>query len=235
MITCRHIVIIIMLHCSLFTIHYPLSTISARSIQTINADRAREVAREQIVWNGRLCTFSTFALDFLRSVYGENRYKGLSPEQVVCGWIMRPEVWKEEPMIRIPDANLREQLHIKGEYAKFAELFDDTLGYKLNTLGADLPERMRQMARETPAAVGLDEKVGEIILLTKGELFQPRPADMKPLPAWRVEVEIFWNNTPWWVLLILLAVAIAIGLEVLRWRKKWLAYGSSCRHCSCCE
>ena len=171
----------------------------------------------------------------LRSVYGENRYQGLSPEQVVCGWIMRPEVWKEEPMIRIPDANLREQLHIKGEYAKFAELFDDTLGYKLNTLGADLPERLRQMARETPAAVGLDEKVGEIILLTKGELFQPRPADMKPLPAWRVEVEIFWNNTPWWVLLILIAVVIAIGLEVLRWRKKWLAYGSSCRHCSCCE
>lgn len=208
---------------------------SARSIQTINADRAREVAREQIVWNGRLCPFSTFALDFLESVYGENRYKGLSPEQVVCGWIMRPEVWKEEPMIRIPDENLRAQLHIKGEYAKFAELFDDTLGYKLNTLGADLPERLRQMARETPAAVSLDEKVGEIILLTKGELFQPRPADMAPLPAWRVEVEIFWNNTPWWVLLILLAVATAIGLEVLRWRKKWLAYGSSCHHCSCCE
>ena len=50
-----------------------------------------------------------------------------------------------------------------------------------------------------------------------------------------VTVEIIWNNTPWWVLLILLAVVIAIGLEVLRWRKKWLAYGSSCRHCSCCE
>ena len=138
-------------------------------------------------------------------------------------------------MIRIPDANLRAQLHIKGEYAKFAELFDDTLGYKLNSLGADLPERLRQMARETPAAISLDEKVGQIILLTKGELFQSRPADMEPLPAWRVEVEIFWNNTPWWVLLILIAVVIAIGLEVLRWRKKWLAYGSSCHHCSCCE
>ena len=193
-----------------FSPFYFFTFTSARSIQTINADRAREVAREQIVWNGRLCTFSTFALDFLRSVY-------------------------EEPMIRIPDENLRAQLHIKGEYAKFAELFDDTLGYKLNSLGADLPERLRQMARETPAAISLDEKVGQIILLTKGELFQPRPADMKPLPAWRVEVEIFWNNTPWWVLLILIAVVIAIGLEVLRWRKKWLAYGSSCRHCSCCE
>lgn len=192
---------------------------SARSIQTINADRAREVAREQIVWNGRLCPFSTFALDFLRSVYGENRYQGLSPEQVVCGWILRPDVWKEEPMIRIPDANLREQLHIKGEYAKFAELFDDTLGYKLNTLGADLPERLRQMARETPAAVGLDEKVGQIILLTKGELFQSRPADMEPLPAWRIEAEIFWNNASSWVLLILVVVMIAVMAGALRLRK----------------
>ena len=207
MITCRQIVIIIMLHCSLFTIHYPLSTISARSIQTINADKAREVAREQIVWNGRLCPFSTFALDFLKSVYGESRYKGLSPEQVVCGWILRPD----------------------------SELFDDTLGYKLNTIGADLPERMRQLARETPAAISLDEKVGEIILLTKGELFHPRPDDMQPLPVWRVEAEILWNNTPYWVFLILIAVAVAIGLAASRWHKKWLACESSYRQSSCCE
>lgn len=183
---------------------------SARSIQTINADKAREVAREQIVWNGRLCPFSTFALDFLKTVYGDKSYKGLSPEQVVCGWILRPEVWKEEPMIHIPDANLRQQLKITGEYAKFSELFDDTLGYKLNTLGAGLPERMRQLARETPAAISLDEKVGEIILLTKGELFQPRPADMEPLPSWRVELEIRWNHTSSWIILL-----AAVGIIIL--------------------
>ena len=183
---------------------------SARSIQTINADKAREVAREQIVWNGRLCPFSTFALDFLKTVYGDKSYKGLTPEQVVCGWILRPEVWKEEPMIHIPDANLRQQLKIAGEYAKFSELFDDTLGYKLNTLGAGLPERMRQLARETPAAISLDEKVGEIILLTKGELFQPRPADMEPLPAWRVELEIQWNHASSWIILL-----AAVGIIIL--------------------
>lgn len=195
---------------TLLSLLFFISTASARSIQTINADKAREVAREQIVWNGRLCPFSTFALDFLESVYGDNSYKGLTPEQVVCGWILRPEVWKEEPMIHIPDANLRQQLKITGEYAKFSELFDDTLGYKLNTLGAGLPERMRQLARETPAAISLDEKVGEIILLTKGELFQPRPADMEPLPSWRVELEIRWNHTSSWIILMLAAVGIII-------------------------
>ena len=90
----------------LFLPFYFFTFTSARSIQTINADKAKEVAREQIVWRGRLCPFSTFALDFLKSVYGKRTYKGLSPEQVVYGWILRPEVWKDEPMIHIPDADL---------------------------------------------------------------------------------------------------------------------------------
>ena len=186
--------------------------ISARSIQTINADKAKEVAREQVVWRGRLCPFSTFALDFLQSVYGKGTYKGLSPEQVVYGWLLRPEVWKDEPMIHVPDAELRRQLNIEGEYAKFSELFDDTLGYKLNSLGSDLPERMRPMVRETPAVVSLDEKVGDIILLTQGRLLQPRPADMPPLPSWRVEAEILWNVTPPWAVLLSMAVIAILAI-----------------------
>lgn len=193
---------------------FPLLGCAARSIQTINADKAREVARDQIVWRGRLCPFSTFALEFLRDVYGKNSYKGLSPEQVAYGWMLRPEVWKDEPMIHIPDADLRQQLNIEGEYARFSELFDDTLGYKLNTIGSDLPEKMRQIARETPAVISLDEKVGEIILLTRGQLFQPRPADMAPLPSWRVEAEVLWNNTPTWAILLAIVVVIAILVRI---------------------
>ena len=193
---------------------FPLLGCVARSIQTINADKAHEVARDQIVWRGRLCPFSTFALEFLRDVYGKNSYKGLSPEQVAYGWMLRPEVWKDEPMIHIPDADLRQQLNIEGEYARFSELFDDTLGYKLNTIGSDLPEKMRQIARETPAVISLDEKVGEIILLTRGQLFQPRPADMEPLPSWRVEAEVLWNNTPTWAILLAIVVVIAILVRI---------------------
>jgi len=198
------------------TFHFFLLTSSARSVQTINAEKAREVAREQVIWQDQLCPFSTFALDFLKFVYGKSNYKGLSPEQVVYGWLLRPEVWKDEPMIHIPETDLQRQLHIEGEYAKFSELFDDTLGYKLNTLGSDLPERMRQMARESSAAISLDEKVGEIILLTRGQLFKLRPADMKPLPSWRVEAEILWNNTPSWAILVIVVAVVALLVFFLR-------------------
>ena len=146
------------------------TTISARSIPTINADKAHEAARQQVVWRDRVCPLATLANDFLESIYGKTSYKGLSSVQVLYGWHLRPDVWKDEPMILISDTNLRSQLGIEGEYAKFSELFDDTLSYRLNTLGADLPEKMRQMVRESVPAIELDEKVGMIILLTQGKV-----------------------------------------------------------------
>lgn len=191
-------------------------SISARSIQTINEEKAREVARQQVVWNNRLCPFSTLAHDFLKSVYGKSSYKGLMPEQVVYGWLLRPEIWKDEPMIAVPDPDLRKQLGIEGEYARFSELFDDTLGYRLNHLGADLPPQMRQLVRETPAVVDLDEKAGLIILLTQGRLIQPRPDSIPPLSNLRVEAEVLYNNTSQVGVLGFVVLIIAIIYLIIR-------------------
>ena len=192
------------------------ATISARSIPTINAEKAHEAARQQVVWENRVCPLATLANDFLESVYGKKTYKGLSAVQVVYGWHLRPDVWKDEPMIRITDSNLRQQLGIDGDYARFSELFDDTLGYRLNTLGADLPERMRQLVRESSAVVELDEKVGMIILLTQGKLIQPRPDTMKPLSGWRVEAEILYNNIPASLMLVMVIGIVVVLIILIR-------------------
>ena len=176
---------------------------TARSIPTINAERAREAAHEQVWWDGRVCPLATLAHDFLVSVYGKRTYKGLSAVQVVYGWRLRPDVWKDEPMIYVPDADLRRQLHLEGEYAKFSELFDDTLGYRLNTIGSELPERMQQIVRESQPVIELDEKVGLIIELTQGRLIQPRPDSIPPVSKWRIEAEIFYVDTPAWVIALL--------------------------------
>jgi len=182
---------------------------TARSIPTINAERAREAAHEQVWWNDRVCPLATLAHDFLESVYGKRTYKGLSAVQVVYGWRLRPDVWKDEPMIYVPDADLRRQLHLEGEYAKFSELFDDTLGYRLNTIGSELPERMQQIVRESQPVIELDEKVGLIIELTQGRLIQPRPDSIPPVSKWRIEAEMFYVDTPAW-LMVLLTICIIL-------------------------
>lgn len=178
------------------------ATIFGRSIPTINKDKAREAAREQVFWKDRVCPLSTLARDFLEATYGRPTYKGLSAVQVVYGWMLRPDVWKDEPMIRIANADLRRQLDIESEYACFSQLFDSIQTYRLNTLGANLPKRMQQLVRESQPVVELDEKVGLIILLTQGRLIQPRPDNIPPLPTWRVEAEILYNDTPLWTILL---------------------------------
>ena len=114
---------------------------------------------------------------------------------------------------------LRQQLGIGSDYACFAELFDDTLGYKVNQLGAGLPEHMRPFVKEMPSAVELDEKVGLIILLTQGRLVQPRHADMEPLTAVRLEAEILYNRIPNALLLTILFFVI-VGGGMLVWRAR---------------
>ena len=188
------------------------ATISARSIPTINAEKAHEAARQQVVWRNRVCPLATLANDFLESIYGKTSYKGLSSVQVLYGWHLRPDRWKDESMILIPDNHLRHQLGVKGEYAKFSELFDDTLGYRLNSLGAELPGKMRQMVRESAPAVELDEKVGMIILLTQGKLITPRPETMEPLSPWRVEAEILYNDAPFYMILLFVGLFVVIIL-----------------------
>lgn len=192
------------------------ATIFARSVPTVNTEKAREAAREQVWWQGRLCTLSTLADDFLQTVYGKSTYKGLSAVQVVYGWRLRPDVWKDEPMILVPDDDLRRRLGIEGEYARFSQLFDDTLGYRLTSLGADLPERLRQLYRESPPVVELDEKAGLIILLTEGRLIQPRPDSIPALSTLQIEAEVLYNNTPAW--LILLAAALLAALALIAYR-----------------
>ena len=78
---------------------------------------------------------------------------------------------------------------------------------------------MRPFVKEMPSAVELDEKVGLIILLTQGRLVQPRPADMEPLTAVRVEAEILYNRIPNALLLTILFFVI-IGGGMLVWRAR---------------
>ena len=45
-------------------------------------------------------------------------------EQVVGGWLLRPEVWQNEPMIYIKSAELRHLLRLPSSYARLTDLFD---------------------------------------------------------------------------------------------------------------
>ena len=160
----------------------------ARSLPTISANEAEQMARQQIVYNGRIVTFNTMARDFVLKVYGKAEYHGLSAEQVVCGWLARPDVWKDEPIVKVKDASLRRQLGAESECVSVQSLFNDDGSYKLYA--------MQENAVPSKAVQELDEKIGIILMLTQGSLFSPLTADAPALSNTRVEAEIFYNRMP---------------------------------------
>lgn len=166
----------------------PSLSSSAAEIASINRERAAQIGRQQVVYNGRIAPFNTLARDFMKKVYGKTSYRGLTAEQVVVGWGLAPQEWKEQPMILIKDARLRELLGVDGKYARFSQLFADTT-YRLSELTGqtDANDKLGKAVRE------LDEKVGLIIMLTQGELVRPAIGKAKVSEA-HITAELLYNR-----------------------------------------
>lgn len=149
-----------------------------KQVPTISFEESDKIATKQIVYNGRIAPFNTMARDFVSKIYGKPNYHNLTAEQVVCGWIYRPEVWKDEKMILIKDADLQHQLGVE-KYASFADFFDENENYRLNTVEV------------TKAVREVDEKIGLILMLTSGKLFQD--SDVK-ISESKINAEIIYNK-----------------------------------------
>lgn len=180
---------------------------TARDIPTLSADKAERAARLQVVYNDRVAPFDTPARDVLRKVNGRDTYKGLTAVQVAVGWMKRPEVWKQEPLIRVKDAALRRTLSMDGPCISLAALFDGSR-YRV----ADLPP--------TKAVQELDEKVGLLIMLAQGQLVRPLPAGAKPRPDAHIEAELLYNRLPLTRVLFMLDLALGLFLLLLWLRSR---------------
>ncbi len=178
---------------------------SARSLPTINVRKSHEVARYQVVYNNRVSPLNTVARDFLQKIYGRSAYKGLSAEQVVFGWLAKPEVWRGEKMILIKNAALRMRLGIReGRYASLNDLFTPSGEYKLFSL-APLEQEQTPMGK---AVRQTDEKVGLILMLLNHNLFSPLPKGAPRLSSAHVEAEILYNRIPFTKILFMTNLSV---------------------------
>lgn len=159
-----------------------------RKLPTITYDESDQISAKQIVYNGRIAPFNTMARDFVLKIYGKPSYYSLTPEQVVCGWMYRPEVWKDEKMIYIKDESTRRQLGLDGKYAAFADFFDEQQNYKLDE-------------SKQPEA----EKVGLILMLTSGKLFEE--TDVR-ISESKIKAEIIYNKVNFAKILFMLNLTL---------------------------
>lgn len=86
-------------------------------------------------YNGRIAPVSTLAREFCLKIYGSDSYRGLTPEQVLTGWLFYYDDWKREPMVKVKGEEVRRVLGISGSYASLQDFYGSQ-GYKLQDAGA---------------------------------------------------------------------------------------------------
>ena len=168
-----------------------------RRLPVLNERQADSLAAVQVIYHDRVTPFNTLARDFVLKLTGRPTYKGLTPEQVVGGWLLHPEVWKDEPMIRIKNAALRRRLGLESDFARLSDLFDGQT-YRLQAYWDATTGKTGKLSPLEKAIVETDEKVGLILMLQNGTLIQPLPEDgsVAPLSEAKVRAELLYNRIP---------------------------------------
>ena len=182
-----------------------------RKLPVLNLKQADSLASVQVIYHDRVVPFNTLARDFVLKLTGKPAYKGLEPEQVIGGWLLHPEVWKDEPMIRIKSAALRRRLGLESDFARLSDLFDGQT-YRLQAYWDASDNHSGELSPLDKAIVETDEKVGLILMLQQGTLIRPLPDDgsVARLPEAKVRAELLYNRIPFsrWLFMFNLSVGL---------------------------
>lgn len=137
----------------------------------------REVAEHfgdlYILYNNRICPLQTFARDFTVKLYGSSSYKGLTPEEVLTGWLFYYDSWKNEPIIRIKSNETRKLLEIEGNYARLKDYISTINEYKLEKMMNHI--RSGEQVTDKRGIEEADEKFNIINLVCTGAMMKIFP------------------------------------------------------------
>lgn len=137
----------------------------------------REVAEHfgdlYILYNNRICPLQTFARDFTIKLYGSSSYKGLTPEEVLTGWLFYYDSWKNEPIIRIKSNEARKLLEIEGNYARLKDYISTINEYKLEKIMNHI--RSGEQVTDKRGIEEADEKFNIINLVCTGAMMKIFP------------------------------------------------------------
>lgn len=152
-------------------------------LPALKRTQADSLAQEQVIYHDRVVPFNTLARDFIQKLTGEASYKGLTPEQVIGGWLLYPEVWRNEPLIYIKNTELQHLLNLQTPYARLTDLFDGSV-YRLREHWQREQGQQNKLAK---AIQETDEKVGLILMLEKehSSIHYPLMAACNLSPNWK--------------------------------------------------
>lgn len=140
---------------------------------TLPRDRAGDLGRLCVLWNGRICPLQTLATDFTMKLHGSRTYRGLTAEQVLAGWIFWGEEWCAEPFVKLKDGELREALQLPRYVSVNTLLNPDMGGYILGPYIREYYQGNHDAFHRQ--AADIDDKLRLVMELRRGLLLKVFP------------------------------------------------------------
>lgn len=141
-----------------------LSAADTRRPQTLQIGLADSFGNLYISYGDRICPVNTLAVDFCTKLCGQPSWKGLTANQVLAGWLFYYDDWKNEPMIKVKGAEVRQALQTTGKYVPLSAFYGAE-GYCLQPL----------LLAGNRNARTIDEKVQLVSMVATGAVFKLFP------------------------------------------------------------
>ena len=155
---------------------------AAGAATTLPRESAEAFGRLNILYNNRVCPVQTFAIDFTKKLYGSPRYKDYTPEQVLAGFIFWPDEWCSEPIVRVKDGALSDQLQLPRHCAVntfFNEFVGDyVLGPYVREYYQGQDDKLHRQAAD------IDDRLMMIMELRRGTLLKVFPVTSGGRTTW---------------------------------------------------
>ncbi len=131
---------------------------------------------------GRVEPVSTIASEILRKVAKKTSWHGMNPTEVFLDMQANPEKWKNVPIIKISNSDIRKMVGASGKYATFNQIVAprEMGGYKLlQSVQQAYNKKSNQRNKFDKEVMNVDERVNILMSVFQGDFLNvfPVPGD----------------------------------------------------------
>ncbi len=130
--------------------------------------------------DGRIEPVSTMASEVLRKVTRKSDFYGRSPEEVMLGLHLYPELWRSVSLVKVSNEQLMEILGVTESRIPLTSFFDENGNYKLieqvKAAYAKAPAYRNMLEKEI---INVDERVNICFMVINGDMFALFPGPAK--------------------------------------------------------
>jgi hypothetical protein len=155
---------------------------NAAELPVLPVDVAAKFGCVQILYNDRMAPLQTVARDFTLKLCGKPSYNGFTAEQIFTAWILFPDQWSSEPIIKVKSVKLQKMLCV-DKMASLNQFFTVDNKYKLQ----QYYNAINQGEQQNPlskAIIETDERVELIKMLQSGEMLKLFPCNWRGGIQW---------------------------------------------------